>query len=636
MTNANWVSGISGNALDLDGGDDEIIVSDSSSLSPSLPITMSAWVKPDTLSGNRGIISKWNTSWETMAYAMMILPNGALRGFFADGTNLAGKDSVGGVISTGSWYHIVAVMRGLNDVGLYVNGQEVSGTYGGNATSTYDNTAPMRMGAIAPGSGNNIDGKLDEVRIYNRTLSSQEILDLYNSPGASGSQNYTETYAYDAIGNITNKSDQGNYAYSQTGKANPHAVTSMGSANYTYDDNGNLLTVTGGLTNTWDYDNRITQSVVGATTVTYGYDASGQRVKYSTGAGTTVYVNKYYEISPDGKIKKYVYGGNEAVATLETQSGATTTYYTHKDHLGGSSVITNSSGSQVELLDYYPFGSTRLDEKSGSFETSHKYTGKELDADTGLYYYGARYYNASVGRFVSQDPAYLLIGDKERFKDKYDRTLSMHLSDPQSLNSYSYVNNNPLKYTDPDGEIVPLVALAAAYAAFEVSSTAYDGYVAVSTLLNKNASNTDKGLAVGAFGLGLGTVGPGNAYVKGAEEVANKAGNVIRMTSNQIGKEGERILGEIVGPGDVHKMFNTSQGKRFVDRFTGDVIHEVKNGYVSATKFVQKQISKDAEIIENNPGLQSTWHLLRGGSENVKNIIQSFGSKVVDYSKKLK
>lgn len=71
----------------------------------------------------------------------------------------------------------------------------------------------------------------------------------------------------------------------------------------------------------------------------------------------------------------------------------------------------------------------------------------------------ARYYSGETGRFISQDPAYLLIGD-QRFKDKYQRTLEMHLSDPQSLNSYSYVNNNPLRWTDPDGEILPLLGLA--------------------------------------------------------------------------------------------------------------------------------------------------------------------------------
>ena len=104
------------------------------------------------------------------------------------------------------------------------------------------------------------------------------------------------------------------------------------------------------------------------------------------------------------------------------------------DHLTGANIDTDTAGKQISLLDYYPYGNTRLEEKAGAYTNDYKYTGKELDEESNLYYYGARYYNATIGRFISQDP---WGGD---------------ITDPQSFNKYSYVRNNPLKYTDPTGK----------------------------------------------------------------------------------------------------------------------------------------------------------------------------------------
>ncbi len=112
--------------------------------------------------------------------------------------------------------------------------------------------------------------------------------------------------------------------------------------------------------------------------------------------------------------------------------------YHHEDHLTGSNVDTDDTGNLIQLLDYYPYGDVRLDEQSSSYENDYKFTGKEKDEDTGLYYYEARYYDSSIGRFVSLDP--LVKVSPEVF-----------LVDPQQLNGYSYVSNNPLNAIDPDG-----------------------------------------------------------------------------------------------------------------------------------------------------------------------------------------
>ena len=113
-------------------------------------------------------------------------------------------------------------------------------------------------------------------------------------------------------------------------------------------------------------------------------------------------------------------------------------YYYHQDHLGGSSVITDEDGEIVAEYEYYPYGEGFSE--TGELENFYKFTDQEEDSETGLYYYGARYYDPEVASFYSQDPAV------------YDERLFEMLSDPQMLNSYAYVRNNPVKYVDPSGE----------------------------------------------------------------------------------------------------------------------------------------------------------------------------------------
>jgi len=102
----------------------------------------------------------------------------------------------------------------------------------------------------------------------------------------------------------------------------------------------------------------------------------------------------------------------------------------HQDSLGSTSVVTNTSGAQYGYTRYYPYGSTR--DSSGSLDTDKKFTGQRLDG-TGLYYYGARYYDPSIGRFISADP------------------ISIPAGAVAALSRYSYSYNNPLKYIDPSG-----------------------------------------------------------------------------------------------------------------------------------------------------------------------------------------
>jgi RHS repeat-associated protein len=142
-------------------------------------------------------------------------------------------------------------------------------------------------------------------------------------------------------------------------------------------------------------------------------------------------VNKYYEKNvTTSSITTYYFLGNKLVA----KRTGTTLNYILQDHLGGTSVIADTGGNSAGTIRYYSFGLTRS--SSGTMPTDEKFTGQRLDG-TGLYFYGARYYDPVIGRFVSPD------------------SFMLSPSNPQGLNRYTYVFNNPFRYTDPTGNWPP-------------------------------------------------------------------------------------------------------------------------------------------------------------------------------------
>ena len=153
--------------------------------------------------------------------------------------------------------------------------------------------------------------------------------------------------------------------------------------------------------------------------------------------------------------------------------GDETTYYFLTDHLGSVDVILDEEGKVVEHRDYLPYGQERyVHEELNAPDTTQGFTGKELDNETGLNYYGARYYDSVTGRFISPDPLILRI-DQMSSKERNE-----FLSDPQNLNAYTYAKNNPVKYVDPDGEIAILAALIVATAFIATFMSSYQNVAA--------------------------------------------------------------------------------------------------------------------------------------------------------------
>jgi RHS repeat-associated protein len=237
----------------------------------------------------------------------------------------------------------------------------------------------------------------------------------------------TESYSYDAVGNRLSSSGVPTYSYNPSNE-----LTSTSNGSYTYDANGNTLTDPSGKSYTWDFENRLTQVVnpgVGATT--FRYDPFGRRIQKSSPLGTTNYLydgeRLTEEIDQSGNVlARYTQARGVDQPLAELRSG-TTSYY-ESDALGTVTSLTNSAAALANTYAYDSFGKPTA--SSGTLANPFQYTARELDLETGVYFYRARYFDPSVGRFLSQDPI--------RFR-----------SGP---NFYSYVFNGPIQWRDPDGK----------------------------------------------------------------------------------------------------------------------------------------------------------------------------------------
>lgn len=275
------------------------------------------------------------------------------------------------------------------------------------------------------------------------------------SVATSGFSNgdYTQTYAYDSLGNLAYKSDLGTINHNGTGFPGPHAITSIGSDNYTYDINGNLLS-DGENTYTWTILNELESVTNAGGTTVYTYDGFSRKAKSVftpvatpenpvPESQTTIYVSDLMEVRENGPVY-YVNAGGERIASYTLYEGGTWRYY-HNDHLSGTTLTTDEDGEVVQVLDYEPYGEQTLSLDYGTQGSPYSYTGKELDPSSGLYYYEARWYDPETGHFISTDPF-------------PRRNPSYMIPDPARWNEYAYARGNPVAYNDPTGEWGALVA----------------------------------------------------------------------------------------------------------------------------------------------------------------------------------
>ncbi|MEG6550614.1 RHS repeat-associated core domain-containing protein [Desulfocurvibacter africanus] len=273
---------------------------------------------------------------------------------------------------------------------------------------------------------------------------------LKNIKIVNGNYVLNKDYSYSSANDITKITDiltntEYAYLYDDLHRLISEQSSNGDSAIYEYDSTGNMLRhdVSVADPNVKDPSNipdrtiefnserlpvRIEQTTgSGKLIATFGYDGENRRVKKAIqGHSPDYYINQYFEVIK-GNPEKYIWVGSLRVAKITSQG----IFYFHKDHLGSSTLMTDSAKNVIEKSGYMPFGQTRYHQ--GTNATNYKFTDQELDPETGLYYYDARYYDPVAGRFISPD---LLLPD---------------MFDPQQLNRFAYCRNNPLIYTDPTG-----------------------------------------------------------------------------------------------------------------------------------------------------------------------------------------
>src|ERR1039457_2831824 len=319
-----------------------------------------------------------------------------------------------------------------------------------------------RLGELTYGSSGANNGNLTtEQMVKPLNISETFTYDAYNRIGKATEGTapaWSQTYNYDAYGNrwVTSPSGFPLYSFTPTAATNYNSNNQLAATFHTsaYDFAGNQTGI-GGYIFPDDAENRQYTSAVNGTT-TYTYDGEGRRVMKTTGTAQTVYV---YDAT--GEVTaEYSTAAPPQVGTL----------YLTPDHLGSTRLETNDLGAAVSYHDYLPFGEEIPSGQGGRGSLygaadgiTHKFTSKEWDATEtggsamqGLDYFGARYYSSAQGRFTSPDEFKGGIVDPFTGKDIETNTALPYadITDPQTLNKYAYVRNNPLRYVDPNGHCI--------------------------------------------------------------------------------------------------------------------------------------------------------------------------------------
>jgi RHS repeat-associated protein len=321
------------------------------------------------------------------------------------------------------------------------NGVTLSLTYDRDYTLTGLNSSTassviqdLTYGVDAAGNVTSITDALDSAR--DQSFTYDNINRLATANGLYGSQ----TYTYDGVGNRlirTIGTTTDTYAYNLTSNQIQSITTGSAVRNISYASSGQVVQdgVTGAVTTfTLNANGRISSAQYGVTALgTYSYNAFEQRVAKTTASGTTQLIydragHLLEQANGAGAVRfEYIWLDDLPVAMVDNTGASPTIYYIHTDHLGRPQKITDGSATIVSNIAFDPFGN--LTSATGSPFSHLMFPGQYLDDETELFQNWHRDYDPTTGRYVESDPIGLRGG----------------------INTYAYVEANPLARTDPRG-----------------------------------------------------------------------------------------------------------------------------------------------------------------------------------------
>ena len=268
---------------------------------------------------------------------------------------------------------------------------------------------------------------------------------------------YTRTYAYDALGNFTQKDGIGSYHYDSDGARLEYTTNGVFTTTYSHDANG-AVEQFGDTRLSWTSFGKVRSIETNSGARRMSYDADGSRVIRQTDEEVTVTAHGLYERRYDGRgnleegrfkatnaagavVGEFRFGYTPA--TKPSQPGTwtrTATRYIHDDHLGSAGLVTDENANEVDRVAYDAWGRARdathwnvYLSDSATDELPIGFTGHQAELDGGLINMGGRMYDPGLGRFMSVDP------------------VIENAVNAQTWNAYSYVQNRPLSATDPTG-----------------------------------------------------------------------------------------------------------------------------------------------------------------------------------------
>ena len=389
---------------------------------------------------------------------------------------------------------------------------------------------------------------------------------------------YWQAWTFDKTGNRKTEtkrwsggSTTATYTYPNAGAAQPHTLRSVVTTgtgmpaggrtdSYAYNENGELKnrTVAGvGETYTWNPDGDLEKVTKNGQETSFLYDANGDRLIRRDTSGTTLYLGETELSLKAGAVtgtRYYEHGGQTIAVRV-----ASNLHWLANDHHGtATTAIDNTATQNVQRRRQDPYGNGRGTD-APAWPGQRTFVGGTADSSTGLIHLGARLYDPTIGRFISVDP-------------------QLDIEDPQTLNGYSYGNNNPVSFSDPDGmswfsSIVSSVTNVAKTVTKRVTDTVKEAVKVVTPVVNWVRDRaTDTMSAVRSFVAK--TVEVTKKIVKTVKTVVKVAVKVVKKVTKKIAQVAKKAVAKV------------KQVAKAVVKVAKAVAHKVAAVAVKAAKWV--------------------------------------------------